>query len=204
MYEAFARSARDQAVLGPREGEFVGVLFDPEGPERRARLRAAAERAGARLALGPAVPLADARRSLARAQALLTLMGAGLAGNEALASAERHELALLLGADPRLAAEFAERRLAPLATVPGASTRANLALTLRAWLCAPGQRKTIAHQLGVHPQTVRYRMARLRELFGGQLDDADGRFELELALRLRPFAALTPDGASEATAALTR
>jgi hypothetical protein len=191
MYEAFARSALDQAVLGPREEEFVGVLFDPEGADRRARLRAAAERAGARLALGPAVPLTAARHSLARAQALLALMVAGLAGAEALASADHHELALLLGADPRLAAEFAARRLAPLATVAGAATRANLALTLRAWLRAPGQRKAIAQELGVHPQTVRYRMSRLRELFGEALDEPDGRFELELALRMQPFAALT-------------
>ena len=214
MYEALARSARDQAVLGPREGEFVGVLFDPDGPERRARLRAAAERAGARLALGPVVPIAAARESLARARALLALMLAGLAGAEALVSAERHELELLLGADPPLAGEFAERRLAPLATVPGVATRANLALTLRAWLRAPGQRKTIAEELGVHPQTVRYRMSRLRELFGELLDDPDGRFELELALRLRPFAALAapageeavrPEaGASPSGAALTR
>jgi hypothetical protein len=190
MYEAFARSARDQAVLGPREGEFVGVLFDPDGPERRARLQAAAERAGARLALGPAVPVAQARESLSRARALLALMLAGLAGGETLASADRHELALLLAADPRLAGEFSERRLAPLATVAGAATRSNLALTLRAWLRSPGQRKLIAQELGVHPQTVRYRMARLRELFGARLDEPDGRFELELALRLRPFTAL--------------
>jgi DNA-binding PucR family transcriptional regulator len=35
----------------------------------------------------------------------------------------------------------------------------------------------------VHPQTVRYRVAQLRELFGDALDTPDGRFELELALR---------------------
>jgi DNA-binding PucR family transcriptional regulator len=35
----------------------------------------------------------------------------------------------------------------------------------------------------VHPQTVRYRLARLRERFGADLDDPDARFELELALR---------------------
>jgi len=197
MYEPFARSALDQAVLGPREAEFVGVLFDPDGPERRARLRAAAERAGARLALGPAVPLPAARESLARARALLALMVAGLAGSECLAAAEQHELELLLGSDPGLGGRFAERRLAPLSSVPGVTTRANLALTLRAWLRAPGQRKTIALELGVHPQTVRYRMSRLRELFGEVLDDPDGRFELELALRLRPFAGLAgaPDPA---------
>ncbi|MCW3027071.1 MAG: hypothetical protein JWN81_282 [Solirubrobacterales bacterium] len=51
-----------------------------------------------------------------------------------------------------------------------------MALTLRAWLRNPGQRKTIAHELRVHPQTVRYRMTRLRELFGPVLDDPDGRF----------------------------
>jgi DNA-binding PucR family transcriptional regulator len=35
----------------------------------------------------------------------------------------------------------------------------------------------------VHPQTVRYRMAQLRDLFGARLDDHDARFELALALR---------------------
>ena len=35
----------------------------------------------------------------------------------------------------------------------------------------------------MHPQTVRYRLARLRERFGDALDDPDARFELALALR---------------------
>jgi DNA-binding PucR family transcriptional regulator len=42
-----------------------------------------------------------------------------------------------------------------------------------------------AAALGVHPQTVRYRVTRLRELFGSALDDPDARFELQLALRGR-------------------
>jgi DNA-binding PucR family transcriptional regulator len=32
---------------------------------------------------------------------------------------------------------------------------------------------------------VRYRLTRLRDLFGDRLDAPDGRFELELALRAR-------------------
>jgi DNA-binding PucR family transcriptional regulator len=40
-----------------------------------------------------------------------------------------------------------------------------------------------AAELHVHPQTVRYRLARLREYFGDQLEQPDRRFELELALR---------------------
>jgi DNA-binding PucR family transcriptional regulator len=41
----------------------------------------------------------------------------------------------------------------------------------------------MARALDLHPQTVRYRLARLRELLGQQLDDPDARLELELALR---------------------
>ena len=42
----------------------------------------------------------------------------------------------------------------------------------------------MAGELHVHPQTVRYRMAQLRELFGERLDDAEERFQLALALRV--------------------
>ncbi len=189
-YDPFMRSLSDQILLGPREGEFVGVLLDPEGPGRRRALAGAAARAGVQLALGPVVALADARRSLARARALRHLANAGLLDGGALLEAEHHDVALLLSADPRLAGELAARMLAPLQAVRGASTRAKLEATLRAWLATPGQRKAIAHALGVHPQTVRYRMLRLRELFGPLLDDPQRRFELELALRVTPFAQL--------------
>ena len=42
----------------------------------------------------------------------------------------------------------------------------------------------MAHRLGVHPQTVRYRLRRLRDLLPeGTLEDPDRRFALALALR---------------------
>jgi DNA-binding PucR family transcriptional regulator len=41
----------------------------------------------------------------------------------------------------------------------------------------------MARAMHVHPQTARYRLARLRELLGDALDDPDARFELEIALR---------------------
>jgi hypothetical protein len=189
-YDAFTRCARDQILLGPRDGEFVGVLFDPDGPSRRRQLAGAAERAGAQLALGPVAPLATARGSLARARALLALARAGLVAEGGLIEADRHDVELLLSADPQLAGELASRLLAPLQAVRGETTRANLASTLHAWLRNPGQRKTIAHELAVHPQTVRYRMAKLRELFGTALDDPDRRFELQLALRVVAYAEL--------------
>ena len=46
-----------------------------------------------------------------------------------------------------------------------------------------GNAVAMAAELHVHPQTARYRVARLRELFGEDLDHPDARFELEIALR---------------------
>ena len=43
----------------------------------------------------------------------------------------------------------------------------------------------VAAALHVHPQTVRYRVAQLRELFGEALDDPGSRYELLLVLRAR-------------------
>ena len=43
--------------------------------------------------------------------------------------------------------------------------------------------QALAAQLGMHVQSVRYRLGRLRELFGDDLDDPAARFELQIALR---------------------
>ena len=64
-----------------------------------------------------------------------------------------------------------------------AQSGARLRQTLLAWLRHDGSVPGAAGELHVHAQTVRYRMARLRELLGELLDDPDRRFELEYALR---------------------
>ena len=43
----------------------------------------------------------------------------------------------------------------------------------------------VARALHVHPQTVRYRLNQLRNLFGDDLDDPDARFELMVVTRAR-------------------
>jgi hypothetical protein len=42
-----------------------------------------------------------------------------------------------------------------------------------------------ARRLHVHPQTIRYRLRQVSELFGEALYDPDDRFRLLLALRVR-------------------
>ena len=44
--------------------------------------------------------------------------------------------------------------------------------------------KRVAEVQHLHPQTVRYRLRLLTDLFGDRLDDPDLRFELETALRV--------------------
>ena len=55
--------------------------------------------------------------------------------------------------------------------------------TLAAWLDHQGNVPQVAEALQVHPQTVRYRLGQLRELFGEALEDPEARFELALAVR---------------------
>ena len=73
---------------------------------------------------------------------------------------------------PRAHAPGAARRRSARARASGSSA------TLRAWLDRPGQVQAVAAALDVHPQTVRYRLKQLRELFGARLEDPEARFEL--------------------------
>src|SRR5215210_1542724 len=143
---------------------------------------------GRRAALGPEVSWQESAVSFARAREVLRLAGhGGIDDGDSLLVAESHKLSLLLGADRRLARDVAESALAPLQSETELS-RERLGSTLDAWLRYRGRTEAVAKALHVHPQTVRYRLARLRELFGTRLDDPDGRFELELALRARRIA----------------
>ena len=93
-----------------------------------------------------------------------------------------HAGELLLRSDPGLADELAADRLSPLADLSPGSRR-RLRGTLAVWLAEQGRLGVVAERLGIHPQTARYRVGRLRELFGEALEDPEGRFELALALR---------------------
>lgn len=178
-------------VIAAADGDRVLALVpDPDAPGRRAQLVAGLP-PQADAALGPAVAPARARHSSARAHATLSLRQQGRLPPEALVVADEHLVTLLLHAgDGALGADLAGRLLAPLEGLTPAA-RERTVQTLRAWLDNPGRVQHVAALLGVHPQTVRYRVARLYERFGEGLDDPDHRFELALALRVSP----SPPGA---------
>jgi hypothetical protein len=163
------------------DGVVLALLPDPLAPRRRAEVERAL--GGARAALGPAVAPADLAAGAERGRLAHRLLADGVLPGP-LAVADEHLPTLLLHADRRLADDLAATALAPLAGLP-ARPRAKLEATLRAWLDHRGRVEETAAALGVHPQTVRYRLNQLRECFGERLDDPDGRFALALALRVR-------------------
>jgi PucR C-terminal helix-turn-helix domain/GGDEF-like domain len=181
-----ARRLGSGAIGGAAGGLACVFVPDPDAPGRRRQIVAALdEGAGgeSRVAIGPTVPWHRAASSLRRAAAAFRLAAAGGVGGGPLVIAEEHLATLLLAADRALAADLAASRLAPLAQLAD-GPRARLTETLRAWLDRPGQVQAVAAELGVHPQTVRYRLRQLRELFGTRLEDPEARFELSLALRV--------------------
>jgi PucR C-terminal helix-turn-helix domain len=156
------------------------LVPDTDAPGRRAEIERALGRRGG--ALGPTVPWTEAWLSAARSRAVHRLMAEGRLEVGGLAIAEDHLATLVVHGDAGLIAELARRRLAPLEARPKAS-RDRLRETLATWLDEQGNVPRVAEVLHVHPQTVRYRLAQLRELFGERLEDPAARFELTLALR---------------------
>lgn len=176
-----AELGQDTLTL-PREGVLCAVLSDPDGPGARARLVRALD--GRPAVLGPTVPWQEGRRSLSRALAGVELVQRGVLSPAAPLLAAEHRATLLLQQDAELAEELRSERLRPLADMRG-QARERLEDTLEAWLEHGGSPTAAARRLGVHPQTVRYRVRSLREAFGPALDDPAQRFELQLALRCR-------------------
>jgi hypothetical protein len=127
--------------------------------------------------VGPARPWLEAHVSLKRA-----LRARAIAGPPAaVVDTEDHLVALIVTADPQALSDLRAKALAPLAGEREA-TAAKLIETLRSWLLHQGRREEVAAQLFVHPQTVRYRMTRLRELYGDRLRDPDFLLTLTIAL----------------------
>jgi hypothetical protein len=154
------------------------VLPAADTAEWRQRIgRLLADRA---VVVGPFVPMSQLPVGARIASVALDLHRQGvLRGNPVFVS--DHLGALIVHREPRLLEAVRARRLAPLAAAsPG--SRPALQETLRSWLVHQGDTGRVAAELAVHPQTVRYRLGRLRDLYGSQLDDPDVRLELLLAL----------------------
>jgi sugar diacid utilization regulator len=90
---------------------------------------------------------------------------------------------LVLAQNPRLAERFVADSLGPLLDGKNRN-REQLLETLQAYL-ASGSVKDAAAALNLHRHTVLYRLDKLRDLLGGDLDTPASRLRLQMALDLR-------------------
>ncbi|MBJ7473159.1 MAG: helix-turn-helix domain-containing protein, partial [Solirubrobacteraceae bacterium] len=153
-----------RVLVGPHlRGRIVMIVGEADDAGAMLRRAANAHGAPGPVAVGPSVDVAEAARSAQRAADLLDQIQRGAVESSDVVFSDDHELPLLLAAAPELARSLVDRRLAPLAELEGAKREQALE-TLRAWLANPHRPQAIADDLGMHVQSVRYRLARLREL----------------------------------------
>ena len=182
--ERLASRLPTDAVTAALDGIGCAIIPDPDGPGRRAEADQALQVVKARAALGPTGPAHELGVSWSLARATLRAVEAGAIEAPALVRVEEVLTELLLFENGAVVERLAARRLAAFdALTPKARRR--MEETALAYVQQQGNAAAMSRALGLHAQTARYRVSRLRELLGDAIDDPDGRFELELALRAR-------------------
>ncbi|MGI8332566.1 PucR family transcriptional regulator [Actinomadura scrupuli] len=154
------------------------VVPDPDGPGQE-RLVASLMRDHPG-ALGPTVPLTRGAVSLRWARRAVALMERDVLPAGTVRCVE--QLATLMASTSEDLIEAATTTLlAPILALP-AHRRRPLAMTLLVYLQCGDNAVTTGERLHVHQQTVRYRIRRLQELYGGDLGDPDTRLDMMIAL----------------------
>jgi hypothetical protein len=170
---ASLQSTDDLPGLDRAESWAAVLVPDADGSARTAMLAALSDRTAV---VGPSRPWPAVRASYLRA-----VRARQLAGAPRVVDTDEHLVELVLGADADALEDLRRRALAPLLEL-GPSTAERLTETLRSWLLNQGRRDAIATELFVHPQTVRYRLNQIRQLYGDRLNDPDMILELTVAL----------------------
>jgi sugar diacid utilization regulator len=97
---------------------------------------------------------------------------------------------LISAVDARELHRFANRTLGPL--LQRGDRRGELLATLEAYVDAGFNQREAARRSFVHFNTVAYRLRRIEEMLGVNLDDPRARLDLTLALRISTLAGLSP------------
>lgn len=137
-----------------------------------------------RLALGsPAQSLEQLRRSYRRVRDLLAY-GREVLPDERLLSLARYRLPALLWRHRN--DDALDELLEPLQRIRAKDASGQLLLTLRAWCAHDGQSQACAEALGIHRNSLRYRLERIAEV--GEVDPLrmEGMLSLYLGLQLLP------------------
>ncbi len=179
--EAMGAVGRPLVVPWDAESAWVWLAGGPTTVPSREAATAAITCAGepVRVACGaPAAGVEGFRSSHEQALRARTVALAAGEGTPAVTLFDEVGAVSLLCADLDGATAWVRRVLGPLAD-PGPA-RARLRETLRVFLATGGSNTATAGKLGVHPNTVKYRVRRAREARGRPI--GDDRLDVELAL----------------------
>ncbi|GAB3267114.1 PucR family transcriptional regulator [Nocardioides dilutus] len=177
-----ARDARfrygGDGIVVDRERD--SVLLVQEG-RRSGRTQLSEALHGRSAVVGPQLDWRRVPEGVRLAELTAKLVGENPGHAGAPVFADDHLAQLALQGEAGALEVLSARRLAPFEGL-GDGVRDRLLATLHSWLRHWGSRAEVADELFIHPQTVSYRMRRLRELLGADLDDPTARFELLLVL----------------------
>ena len=193
---AVVRATFPRALVQGRSDSVVALLpIGPEPVDHQARVQAlgiqvrqtiADWKPGFTVSVGFSAPT-EAPAGVAAAQREVTSVMDSLARfkrwGEVVTVPELGLTGLLAAvADERLV-DYTRRLLGPLVEHDRARN-GSLVATLRAYL-ETGEQQEAAKRLRVHPNTLRYRLDRIREISGVELDDPETRLNLAVALRVQ-------------------
>lgn len=180
-----AQSLGARPLIGSRRDTVV-VLTDASLSWQSLRVEIDAElgREGCRIGVGGGCnQAADVPRSYREAQLALQLIASGPPGSSVVSFDDLGVFEMLADVkDPDTIHRFVRRWLGALLDYDEIRG-AELVLTLSAYLEGGQNYGHAAHTLGVHRNTLRYRLRRVTEISGHDLGDPDVQFNLQLASR---------------------
>jgi PucR family transcriptional regulator, purine catabolism regulatory protein len=195
---AIVRGAYPRALLGAHSDSVFALLpFGPGVEAEEARRRAHALGLQVQQALDDWKPgftvsvgfsaLVEAPSDVSGAHREVTAVMDTLARfrrwNQVVSVPELGLTGLLAGVNHERLVEFSQRHLGPLLEHDRARS-ADLVATLKAYL-EVGEQQGAARRLSIHPNTLRYRLDRIREISGAELEDPETRLNLSVALRVQ-------------------
>jgi GTP-sensing pleiotropic transcriptional regulator CodY len=181
LWERIAAGVGRRPAMAELHDALYAVVPDRDGAGGWPSLRAALtqDRTPPLVAAGPAVRLTDLVESRALAEELLSLLRTGLVRGP-VASHEEAWPVLVLHRSAVAATASGATEFGPLPALRAQDEGSGTSYvdTLYEWLRHPGDPRAASRALRIHPNTLRYRMAKLTELAGVDLEDPDVRLAL--------------------------
>ncbi len=174
------RTLPTDVISAPVDGYGCIAVPDASGPGRFRQLKEAT--GGRPTCLGGEVEASNFRDSWELAGVAMVALEAGAVRAEGLLRAEEHLVELALFNSRDLIGRLRRQTLQPMSKLTP-KARSRMTETALAYIEQRGNAAEMARSMHVHPQTARYRIARLRELYGDCLDQPGDRLALELSLR---------------------